>query len=79
MVWSDEPTNLQLNTIARWLKYGTYLSSQTVTNACNWLEDSATRGDVAREMQRLKKLKDNHSLNEKNCFDSEIWEGFKDE
>lgn len=77
MAWSDEPTEAQLNTVALWLKYETKVSPETITSACNWLEEHGTRGDVAREMTRLKQLKDEHRLDEKNCFTGEIWEGFE--
>lgn len=77
MAWSDEPTEAQLNTVALWLKYETKVSPETIASACNWLEKHGTRGDVAREMTRLKNLKDEHRLDEKNCFTGEIWEGFR--
>ena len=77
MAWSDEPTEAQINTVALWLKYETKVSPETITSACNWLELHGTRGDVAREMTRLKNLKNEHRLDEKNCFTGEIWEGFK--
>ena len=79
MAWSDEPTYSQINTIGRWLDFNTRLSPDKVREACKWLEEHATRVDAGKEMQRLKKLKDSHNLCSENCFDSEIWEGFRDE
>lgn len=78
MAWSDKPTDSQLNVICQWLKWETALPTGVIPKALTWLEENATRGDVAREMTRLKKLKDRRQLNGENCFDSEIWEGFKE-
>lgn len=77
MAWSDEPTDMQLGIIYSWLVWK--VDRETAKDAVKWLETSATRKDVSVEMNRLKILKDEHKLTEENCFDSEIWEGFKND
>lgn len=77
MAWSDEPTENQLGTIFSWIRW--HMTTAEATNAVAWLEKTATRRDVSTEMTRLKELRDKRLLNGENCFDSEIWEGYKNE
>lgn len=74
MVWSDEPTEAQLGVIFHWFKWK--MPTAKAQDAVHWLQDTATRKEVSCEMTRLKKLYDSHQLDEKKCFDSEIWEGY---
>lgn len=75
MAWSDEPTEAQLGTLYSWLRWE--MDNDKAYEAIRWLELTATRRDVSIEMKRLKDLKRKRLLDGKNCFESEIWEGFK--
>lgn len=75
MAWSDEPTEAQLGTVYNWLHWE--MSNDKAYEAVRWLELTATRRDVSMEMKRLRGLKKKRLLDGKNCFESEIWEGFK--
>lgn len=77
MAWNDEPTEMQLGTIYSWLKW--HMPWEKASAAVSWLEKSATRRDVSYEMTRLRALKEKRLLDGKNCFQSDIWEGFDHE
>lgn len=77
MAWTDEPSEAQLNAVFNWLSWR--LPKETATSAVEYLSQTATRSDVYKEINRLKKLKDRNALTKEMCFDSEIWEGFRDE
>lgn len=75
MSWSDEPTESQLGTIYSWFHW--IMDNEQAYKAVVWLEKTATRRDVSIEMKRLRDLKQKRLLDAKNCFESEIWEGFE--
>lgn len=77
MSWSDEPTEMQLGTIYSWLRW--HMTNDEAKEAVEFLENSATRREVSYEMKRLKALRDKRLLDGNNCFEGEIWEGFKHE
>lgn len=51
MVWSDEPTEAQLNAIFMLIRWS--VPTETAKNAVLWLEERATRREVSDEMKRL--------------------------
>ena len=77
MVWSDKPTDAQLYRVYSWIRWE--MTNEQAQKAIAWLEETATRRDVSLEMTRLKELKEKRLLDGKNCFESQIWEGFKHE
>lgn len=77
MSWSDEPTEMQLGTLYSWLRW--HMTNEEAKEAVEFLENTATRREVSYEMKRLKALKDKRLLDGNNCFESEIWEGFRHE
>ena len=74
MAWSDLPTENQLGTIYRIIRWD--VPKDTAAAAIQWLAERATRQDVSEEMVRLKGLKEKRLLDTSTCFKSEIWEGF---
>lgn len=75
MAWSDEPTDAQLRAIAHFMKWT--ISTPTVCKSIEFLQKTATRREVGNEMVRIRKLYLKGVLDAKNCFESEIWEGFE--
>ena len=45
--------------------------------ASSWLGQHATRREVSGEIDRIKALDDQHSLDRESCFDSAIWDDFR--
>lgn len=74
MAWSDEPTESQIGIIFNWFRWE--MPMNKAQDAVRWLQDTATRKEVSDEMTRLKRLRNAHKLDEKACFDSEIWDGY---
>lgn len=66
-----KPTDSQLGVLYRWFSWK--MSTPKASNAIKWLENNADRGAVSKEIQRVGDLYRNRQLNEKLCFDSEIW------
>ena len=75
MAWSDEPTYSQVETIYRWIEW--HMSNQEARDAVSWLKEHATRKEVSDEIKRLHDLYYTHKLSKADCFNSEIWEGYK--
>lgn len=75
MAWSDEPTEAQLNTIYRFIRWE--MPNAEAIKAVNWLEERATRREVSDEIKRLKELYETRRLSFESCFESEIWEGYE--
>lgn len=76
MVWSDEPTDSQINALYRWLSWN--LPTAQARSAVKYLRDNSTRREVSIEMSRIKALFDSHALTKDNAFESEIWDDYKD-
>lgn len=74
MTWSDEPTYAQISCICNWLSW--HLPTEEAQRASTWLKEHATRHEVSDEMGRLRKLHKSHQLDRKNCFESDVWEGY---
>lgn len=77
MVWSDEPTPVQLGALGRLIHW--QVDAYTEERAIRFLEKYATRRDVSTEMARLRNLYLAKKLTKDTVFDSPIWEGFEDE
>ena len=77
MAWSDEPTQAQLAAVYHLIRWK--LPTAEVTFAVDWLEQNATRREVSYELKRIRNLYINHKLTKDNIFESEIWEGYKDD
>ena len=77
MVWSDDPTEPQINAVYRWLSWN--MPTQEAREAANWLRDNSTRREVSTEMSRLKKLYDRRLLNKETAFESDIWEEYREQ
>lgn len=75
MSWSDEPTYAQIETIYRWIEW--HMPTQEARDAVNWLKEHATRHDVSCEIKRLGDLYHHHKLDKSECFNSDIWDGYK--
>lgn len=69
-----KPTYNQTNCIYRWLEWKMPIAKARA--AVKYLERTASRLEVSQEMNRLKKLKDNRTLDNETAFNSKIWEGF---
>ena len=76
MSWKDEPTYAQLETISRWLKWR--LPTPIALAATQYLKTHANRQETSKEMQRIKKLYDTHTLNEETAFSTPIWRNFNE-
>lgn len=74
MVWSDEPTEAQLNAIFMLIRWS--VPTEAAKNAVLWLEERATRREVSDEMKRLRELDLKHDLSASTCFVGDIWDGF---
>lgn len=77
MAWSDEPTYAQIETIYRWI--GWHMSNQEASDAVHWLKEHATRRELSSEIKRLHDLYHSHKLNKEECFNSEVWDGYKED
>lgn len=75
MAWSDEPTPAQIGVVGSLMHWA--VSREIEASALEYLEETATRRDVADEIKRLRDLRSSNRLDEETVFDSEIWEGFK--
>lgn len=69
-----KPTEGQLGLLYRWFSWK--MPTPKVIDAINWLENNADREAVSKEIQRVGDLYHHRQLNEKLCFDSEIWEDY---
>lgn len=74
MAWSDEPTEVQIGLLYSWLHWE--MDNEKAKAAAEYAQETATRKEVSTELSRLKDLKIKRLLNAKNCFESEMWEGF---
>ena len=77
MVWSDEPSDAQLNALFMLIRWT--VPTKVAHDAVSWLSEHATRREVSDELGRIKKLNVTRNLSVLNCFESEIWEGFEHE
>lgn len=77
MAWSDEPTDTQIGAIYNLIRWK--MPNAEAIMALDWLKENATRREVSYEMKRIRDLYMDHKLTKNRCFDSEIWEGFKNE
>lgn len=73
MAWSDKPTYGQIQAIYRWLEWN--MPTPEARRAVKWLENNANRGQVSKEMTRIKKLFDTRTL-DMSVFDGEIWKEY---
>ena len=77
MAWSDEPTMAQLGAVKRLIEFK--VPKETLTNALQYLENTATRREVSNELGRLRSLYIDRKLDKSNVFDGKVWEGFEHE
>lgn len=75
MARSDKPTEAQIGLLYRWFKWKMPIAK--ANHALDWLEHHATRGEVSQEIDRVGELFHNINLDEKSCFDSPVWNGYK--
>lgn len=75
MAWSDEPTDAQIGSIYHLIRWK--MPNAEAIAALDWLKANTTRREVSYELKRIRELYMSHRLTRDNCFDSEIWEGFK--
>lgn len=75
MAWTDKPTQNQLDAIAYWFKWILY--SKETAQATKWLGEHANRREVSTEMQRLRELYQTKRLDNINCYEAPIWDGFE--
>lgn len=74
MSWDDAPSEAQLGTVFSWLKWE--MDTKQAQDAVRFLQKTATRREVSREMNRIKELKEKRLLSTSTCFKGKIWEGF---
>lgn len=74
MAWNDKPTYAQISMVYKWLSWK--IPTETAQKASQWLEDHANRYQVSLEMKRLRTLYNSFKLNDKNCFESDVWRRF---
>lgn len=77
MAWSDEPTDAQIGALYHLIRWK--MPNAEAIKALDWLKENATRRDVSYELKRVRELYIGHKLTKEDCFDSEIWEGFKND
>lgn len=69
-----KPTNAQLNLLYRWFSWKMPLSK--ARNATKWLEENADRKATSLEIKRVGDLYHKRALDEEECFNSPIWDGY---
>ena len=74
MGWLDKPTKEQINALYYWMKWE--LPTSEIKDALDWLEENATRKQVADEMTRVRGLYHAKRLNRIECFKGDIWQEY---
>lgn len=69
-----KPTEAQLGLLFKWFRW--QMPNDRASAAIKWLENHATRKDVSAEIARVHDLYHGRRLDERRCFDSEIWRGY---
>ena len=73
MAWSDKATDAQINALLNLMRWP--LPQALAPKAWQYLA-TKTRGEVSKEMERVRNLYIAHKLDRHNLFDGEIWDGF---
>ena len=77
MSWEDEATP---NQIYAWVRLTEWkMDNKTKVAATKWLAKHANRKQMSAELGRVRALYIDRKLDEKNCFDSKIWDGFNNQ
>ena len=74
MVWTDEPSEKQINALLNLVRWEIHLDEMKGIE--EYLKTNATRREVSEELGRLRDLKMNRKLNRDNAFESEIWKNY---
>ena len=74
MSWNDKPTYSQLQCIHSWLRW--QVPTPLAAAATDFLRKNANRGQVSREMNRIRELYYKHVRDKEEYFKGEIWKGF---
>ena len=77
MAWEDKPTDNQIRALVNFLGWHANVSDNKNMEVMKWVEGHATRKQVSDELGRLRDLYIAGKLNEKNAFESPIYDGFE--
>ena len=71
-----EPTYNQINLLYRWISWK--MPTPEAQAAVQWLRNNATRDEVSKEIKRVGDLYHHHKLIREECFNSQIWDRYKE-
>ena len=71
----DYPTEKQTSLI--YAIFRRYMPIGRAMMASMWLGQNATREEVSKEIERVKKLEEKYTLDEEECFISDVWKKYK--
>lgn len=74
MAWDDKPTYAQIETLFSWMRWR--MPTAEAQDAVHWLQNNATRRQVSEEMQRIRPMYKNRTLDRESCFKGSVWKEY---